>query len=138
MKEGIFGLILGILFFYWPILLALVVFIYGRGFRRRLSSGLTIVCSIALMVYIRRIENEGSGLMIPMYSLLFPFICAGMFAVLFAIEGITQFFKDRGFRGWWGVPLVSLAILLTWGYIHKFDIRVMLDLIKEVVGKFLR
>jgi len=55
-----------------------------------------------------------SGFAIGGYILLYPFICAGLFAVLFVLEWLTRFFKDRGFRGWWGVPLAFFALLLVW------------------------
>ena len=37
-KEGVGGLIFGALYFFGPVLLAIAVFIFGKGFRRRISS----------------------------------------------------------------------------------------------------
>jgi len=101
-----------VLFLFWPLLLAVFVFIFGRGFRRRISSGLTIICSIILLLYIHKLDSQTSGFAIGGYILFYPFICAGLFAVLFAVEWFTRFFKDRGFRGWWGVPFAFFVLLL--------------------------
>ena len=116
-SKGISG---AILLLYGPFILTVIVFICGSGFRRRISSGITIVCSIILFAYIQKLDRQASGFVVGAYIVLFPFICAALFAFLFTAEAVTRFFKDRGFRGWWGVPIgfLLLAVILYafWGY----------------------
>ena len=101
---------LAVLFLFLPLLLAVFVFLFGKGFRYRISSGVTIICSIVLFVYMSKTTaNTFGGAFL---LILYPLICAVLCAVLFVVEWVTRFFKDRGFRGWWSVPLAFFVLLL--------------------------
>ena len=113
-KLGIFALVAGVIccalydlrlfFFSEAILLPIAGLVLGNGFRWRVSSGLSIIGCVGLYVYFYRTQS--------MLILAYPFYCLTIFIVLLAIEWVTWLLKDKGYRGWWGVPLTSLMLLL--------------------------
>jgi len=89
-------------------MLAVAVFIRGKGWRRRVSSTATIIYSIIIFMCIQKMIIGDWG--IPVLHMIYPFVCAAIFLLHFAIEWATWFFKDRGYRGWFIIPLVFFVL----------------------------
>lgn len=89
-------------FMFLPTLLAVAVFLYGKGLRRRVSSGLSIAFSAGLLIYFSRtvtITPGHKGAWMDAFStwfFVYPCICAIVFFILFVIEWAVWFLKDNG------------------------------------------
>jgi hypothetical protein len=65
-------------FMFLPLIVLVIVFIFGDGFKRRISSGLSILFSLILGVCVYNVE--------PLLFLLYPIVCASAFVVFFIFE----------------------------------------------------
>lgn len=65
-------------FMFLPLIVLVIVFIFGDGFKRRISSGLSILFSLILGVCVYNVE--------PLLFFLYPIVCASAFVVFFIFE----------------------------------------------------
>ena len=98
-----------LLYLFWPIALAVLVFIFWK--RRRVSSALSIIYSIICIIHIEKVTRS-PGYMFPVAHIIYPYICIAVFVILFTNEWLVWFLKKRKYRGWWVAIFILPALLL--------------------------
>jgi len=72
-------------FMFLPLIVSVIVFLLGDGFKRRISSGLSILFSLILWAYVCKV-TANPEYMFPILHAIYPIVCAGAFVVFFIFE----------------------------------------------------
>ena len=75
-----------LIFLYWPIAVAALVFIFGKGIKRRIPPVLTIAFAIFSMMLIEKEISGDPGYMFPIAHALYPFACILVLCILMIVE----------------------------------------------------
>ena len=73
-------------YLFLPLIVSVTVFVFGDGFKRRISSGLSILFSSILWVHVCKATANNPGYMFPTFHAIYPVICASALAAFSIFE----------------------------------------------------
>lgn len=73
-------------YLFLPVAISIIVFLFGDGFKRRISSGLSILFAIVCWLYVCKVTTGNPGYMFPALHVVYPIVCTIALVAFFILE----------------------------------------------------
>jgi hypothetical protein len=84
-----------LVYLFLPLAISGTVFVSSKGFRWKISSGLSIIFDIVAWFYIEKSTSGNPGYMIPVLHMMYPIACLIVFVVLLAFELVLGYILNK-------------------------------------------